>query len=588
MSFVALGRMFLSNGFNYWYSDYYNEYIDAYYTSFLSIIKMTTFVLEFKNGNMITVNNLAIQFGKRILFQDVNLKFTPGNCYGIIGANGAGKSTLLKALSGQMDPTHGTISLGAGERLSVLSQDHFAFDDFTVIDTVLMGHTVLWDIMKEKDALYNKADFSDADGIRVSELEEKFAELEGWNAESDAANLLSGLGIKEDLHYMLMKDLSGKQKVRVLLAKALFGQPDNLLLDEPTNDLDLETVMWLENYLSNFENTVLVVSHDRHFLDSVCTHTVDIDYGKVELFAGNYSFWYESSQLALRQQQQQNKKAEEKKKELMEFIQRFSANVAKSKQTTSRKKMLEKLNIEEIKPSSRRYPGIIFTPDREPGNKILEVKGLEKSIEETLLFKDVNFTVEKDDKIVFISRDPRAMTALFDIINGELKADDGTYEWGQTITTAYLPLDNSSFFNTDMNLVDWLAQFSEDTSEIYLKGFLGKMLFSGEEILKSASVLSGGEKMRCMIARMMMKNANTMVLDSPTNHLDLESIQAFNNTLRTFKGNILLSSHDHEFIETVCNRVIELTPKGIIDKMMDYDDYITDEKVAVLRTRLYS
>lgn len=588
LSFVALGRMFLSNGFNYWYSDYYNEYIDAYYTSFLSIIKMTTFVLEFKNGNMITVNNLAIQFGKRILFQDVNLKFTPGNCYGIIGANGAGKSTLLKALSGQMDPTHGTISLGAGERLSVLSQDHFAFDDFTVIDTVLMGHTVLWDIMKEKDALYNKADFSDADGIRVSELEEKFAELEGWNAESDAANLLSGLGIKEDLHYMLMKDLSGKQKVRVLLAKALFGQPDNLLLDEPTNDLDLETVMWLENYLSNFENTVLVVSHDRHFLDSVCTHTVDIDYGKVELFAGNYSFWYESSQLALRQQQQQNKKAEEKKKELMEFIQRFSANVAKSKQTTSRKKMLEKLNIEEIKPSSRRYPGIIFTPDREPGNKILEVKGLEKSIEETLLFKDVNFTVEKDDKIVFISRDPRAMTALFDIINGELKADDGTYEWGQTITTAYLPLDNSSFFNTDMNLVDWLAQFSEDTSEIYLKGFLGKMLFSGEEILKSASVLSGGEKMRCMIARMMMKNANTMVLDSPTNHLDLESIQAFNNTLRTFKGNILLSSHDHEFIETVCNRVIELTPKGIIDKMMDYDDYITDEKVAVLRTRLYS
>ena len=537
---------------------------------------------------MITVNNLAIQFGKRILFQDVNLKFTPGNCYGIIGANGAGKSTLLKALSGQMDPTHGTISLGAGERLSVLSQDHFAFDDFTVIDTVLMGHTVLWDIMKEKDALYNKADFSDADGIRVSELEEKFAELEGWNAESDAANLLSGLGIKEDLHYMLMKDLSGKQKVRVLLAKALFGQPDNLLLDEPTNDLDLETVMWLENYLSNFENTVLVVSHDRHFLDSVCTHTVDIDYGKVELFAGTYSFWYESSQLALRQQQQQNKKAEEKKKELMEFIQRFSANVAKSKQTTSRKKMLEKLNVEEIKPSSRRYPGIIFTPDREPGNKILEVKGLEKSIEGTLLFKDVNFTVEKDDKIVFISRDPRAMTALFDIINGELKADDGTYEWGQTITTAYLPLDNSSFFNTDMNLVDWLAQFSEDTSEIYLKGFLGKMLFSGEEILKSASVLSGGEKMRCMIARMMMKNANTMVLDSPTNHLDLESIQAFNNTLRTFKGNILLSSHDHEFIETVCNRVIELTPKGIIDKMMDYDDYITDEKVAVLRTRLYS
>lgn len=536
---------------------------------------------------MITVNNLAIQFGKRVLFQDVNLKFTPGNCYGIIGANGAGKSTFLKAISGQIDPNHGTIALGPGERLSVLSQDHFAFDEFTVMDTVLMGHTVLWDIMKEKDALYSKPDFSDADGIRVSELEEKFAELEGWNAESDAANLLSGLGIKEDLHYMMMKDLSGKQKVRVLLAKALFGKPDNLLLDEPTNDLDLETVMWLENYLSEFENTVLVVSHDRHFLDSVCTHTVDIDYGKTELFAGNYSFWYESSQLALRQQQQQNKKAEEKRKELMEFIQRFSANVAKSKQTTSRKKMLEKLNVEEIKPSSRRYPGIIFTPDREPGNKILEVRGLEKSVDGTLLFKDVDFTVEKDDKIVFLSRDPRAMTAFFEIINDVVKADKGTFEWGQTITTAYLPLDNSAFFNTDMNLIDWLAQFSEDTSELYLKGFLGKMLFSGEELLKSASVLSGGEKMRCMIARMMMKNANTMILDSPTNHLDLESIQAFNNTLKAFKGNILMSSHDHEFIETVCNRVIELTPNGIIDKMMDYDDYITDERVKALREKLY-
>ena len=536
---------------------------------------------------MITVNNLAIQFVKRVLFQDVNLKFTPGNCYGIIGANGAGKSTFLKAISGQIDPNHGTIALGPGERLSVLSQDHFAFDEFTVMDTVLMGHTVLWDIMKEKDALYSKPDFSDADGIRVSELEEKFAELEGWNAESDAANLLSGLGIKEDLHYMMMKDLSGKQKVRVLLAKALFGKPDNLLLDEPTNDLDLETVMWLENYLSEFENTVLVVSHDRHFLDSVCTHTVDIDYGKTELFAGNYSFWYESSQLALRQQQQQNKKAEEKRKELMEFIQRFSANVAKSKQTTSRKKMLEKLNVEEIKPSSRRYPGIIFTPDREPGNKILEVRGLEKSVDGTLLFKDVNFTVEKDDKIVFLSRDPRAMTAFFEIINDVVKADKGTFEWGQTITTAYLPLDNSAFFNTDMNLIDWLAQFSEDTSELYLKGFLGKMLFPGEELLKSASVLSGGEKMRCMIARMMMKNANTMILDSPTNHLDLESIQAFNNTLKAFKGNILMSSHDHEFIETVCNRVIELTPNGIIDKMMDYDDYITDERVKALREKLY-
>lgn len=536
---------------------------------------------------MITVNNLSVQFGKRTLFQDVNLKFTAGNCYGIIGANGAGKSTLLRVLSGAMDATHGTVSLGSGERLSVLSQDHFAFDEFTVLDTVLMGHTVLWDIMHERDTLYAKPDFSDEDGIRVSELEEKFAELEGWNAESDAANLLSGLGIKESLHGMLMKDLSGKEKVRVLLAKALFGKPDNLLLDEPTNDLDLDTVMWLENYLSNFENTVLIVSHDRHFLDSVCTHTVDIDFGKVELFAGNYSFWYESSQLALRQQQQQNKKAEERKKELLEFIQRFSANVAKSKQTTSRKKMLEKLNIEEIKPSSRRYPGIIFTPLREPGNKILEVKGLSKSVEGTLLFKDVNFTIEKDDKVVFLSRDPRAMSALFDIVCDCDKADEGTFEWGQTITTAYLPVDNTSFFNTDLNLVDWLAQFSDDTSELYLKGFLGKMLFSGEELQKSASVLSGGEKMRCMIARMMLRNANTMVLDSPTNHLDLESIQAFNNTLKGFKGNVLLASHDHEFIQTVCNRIIELTPNGIIDKMMDYDDYITDEKVKAMRERLY-
>ena len=529
-----------------------------------------------------------MQFGKRVLFQDVNLKFTQGNCYGIIGANGAGKSTLMRILSGQLSATHGTVQQGPGERMSVLSQDHFEFDEFTVMDTVLQGHTVLWAIMKEKDELYAKEDFSDADGIRASELEEKFAELNGWNAESDAAALLSGLGIKEDKHYMLMKDLSGKEKVRVLLAKALFGNPDNLLLDEPTNDLDLETVAWLENYLSNFENTVLVVSHDRHFLDSVCTHTLDIDYNKISLFAGNYSFWYQSSQLALRQQQQQNKKAEEKRKELMEFIQRFSANVAKSKQTTSRKKMLEKLNIEEIQPSSRRYPGIIFTPNREPGNKILEVKGLQASVDGELLFSDVNFAVEKNDKVVFLSRDPRAMTALFEIINGNRKADAGTYEWGQTITTAYLPLDNTAFFNTDMNLVDWLSQFSTDTSEIYLKGFLGKMLFSGEEVLKKASVLSGGEKMRCMIARMMMTDANTLVLDSPTNHLDLESIQAFNNTLQSFKGNILMSSHDHEFIQTVCNRVIELTPNGIIDKIMDFDDYLSDEKVQAAREKMYN
>ena len=537
---------------------------------------------------MIAVSNLGMQFGKRVLFQDVNLKFTQGNCYGIIGANGAGKSTLMRILSGQLTPTHGMIQQGPGERMSVLSQDHFEFDEFSVMDTVLQGHTVLWAMMSEKNALYAKPDFSDADGIRVSELEEKFAEMEGWNAESDAAALLSGLGIKEDKHYMLMKDLSGKEKVRVLLAKALFGNPDNLLLDEPTNDLDLETVAWLENYLSNCENTVLVVSHDRHFLDAVSTHTLDIDYNKITLFAGNYSFWYQSSQLALRQQQQANKKAEEKRKELMEFIQRFSANVAKSKQTTSRKKMLEKLNVEEIQPSSRRYPGIIFTPNREPGNKILEVKGLKATQDGDLLFDDVNFQIEKNDKVVFLSHDPRAMTALFEIINGNRKADAGTYDWGQTITTAYLPLDNTSFFNTDLNLVDWLCQYSNDSSEIYLKGFLGKMLFSGEEVLKKASVLSGGEKMRCMIAKMMMTDANTLVLDSPTNHLDLESIQAFNNTLQAFKGNILMSSHDHEFIQTVCNRVIELTPNGIIDKIMDFDDYLTDEKVQATRERMYN
>ena len=537
---------------------------------------------------MITVSDLAVQFGKRILFQDVNLKFTPGNCYGIIGANGAGKSTLLRTISGALEPTRGSITLGPGERLSVLSQDHYAFDEYTVMDTVLMGHSVLWAIMEEKNALYAKPDFSDEDGNRVAELEDKFAEMEGWNAESDAAMLLSGLGIKEDLHYKLMKELSGKEKVRVLLARALYGKPDNLLLDEPTNDLDLETVTWLEHYLSEYEQTVLVVSHDRHFLDSVCTHTVDIDFGRVQQFAGNYSFWYESSQLALRQQQQQNKKAEEKKKELEEFIRRFSANVAKSKQTTSRKKMLEKLNIEEIKASSRRYPGIIFTPDRDPGNKILEVKGLTAYADDgTLLFRDLNFNVEKDDKIVFISRDPRAMTALFQIINGEEKATEGTYEWGQTITEAYLPLDNSEYFNTDMNLVEWLSQFAADTNEVYLKGFLGRMLFSGEEILKSASVLSGGEKMRCMISRMMLKNANVLVLDSPTNHLDLESIQAFNNTLKVFKGNVLFTSHDHEFIQTVANRVIELTPNGIIDKIMDYDDYITDPTVAELKAKYY-
>ena len=536
---------------------------------------------------MIITNNLGIQFGKKILFQDVNLKFTAGNCYGIIGANGAGKSTLMRMLSGQLTPTHGTVTQGPGERMSVLAQDHFAFDDFSVIDTVLQGHSELWAVMKEKDAIYAKEDFSDADGVRASELEEKFAEMNGWNAESDAAALLSGLGVKEEFHYTMMKDMPAKAKVRVLLAQALFGNPDNLLLDEPTNDLDLDTVTWLENYLSNCENTVLVVSHDRHFLDAISTHTLDIDYHKITLYAGNYSFWYQSSQLALRQQQQQNKRAEEKKKELLEFIRRFSANVAKSKQTTSRKKMLEKLNIEEIQPSSRRYPGIIFTPEREPGNKILEVNGLSASIDGEILFKDLTFNVEKGDKIVFLSRDPRAMTAFFEIITGNRKADAGTFEWGQTITYSYLPLESDKFFDNDYNLVDWLAQYSDDTSEIYLKGFLGKMLFAGEDVLKKAKVLSGGEKRRCMISKMMMTNANTIILDTPTNHLDLESIQAFNNTLQAFKGIVLMSSHDHEFIQTVCNREIELTPNGIIDKMMDYDDYITDEKVLALREQYY-
>ena len=537
---------------------------------------------------MITVSNVSVQFGKRVLFNDVNLKFTSGNCYGIIGANGAGKSTFLRTISGDLAPTTGSIMLGPGERLSVLSQDHFKWDAYTVMDTVMMGHTVLWDIMKQREELYAKEDFTDEDGLKVSELEEKFAELDGWNAESDAAALLSGLGIKEDKHYVLMGELNNKEKVRVMLAQALYGNPDNLLLDEPTNDLDMETVTWLEDYLANFEHTVLVVSHDRHFLDSVCTHTVDIDYGKINLFAGNYSFWYESSQLALRQQQNQKAKAEEKKKELEEFIRRFSANVAKSKQTTSRKKMLEKLNVEEIKPSSRKYPGIIFTPEREPGNQILEVAGLTKTLEDgTVLFRDVNFNVEKGDKIVFLSHDPRAMTALFEIINGNMKPDAGTFNWGVTITTAYLPLDNTAFFNTDLNLVDWLSQFGEG-NEVYMKSFLGRMLFSGEEVLKKASVLSGGEKMRCMIARMQLRNANCLILDTPTNHLDLESIQAFNNNLKTYKGNILFSSHDHEFIQTVANRIIELTPNGIIDKMMEYDEYITSDHIKELRTKMYN
>ena len=536
---------------------------------------------------MINVSNLSIQFGKRILFQDVNLNFTPGNCYGIIGANGAGKSTFLKILSGEVENTKGTISMVPGERMSVLRQNHAEFDNHEVLVTVLMGHAELWQVMNEKDALYSKTEFTEEDGHKASELEEKFAEMNGWNAESEAASLLSGLGIREELHHALLRDLEGKDKVKVLLAQALFGRPDNLLLDEPTNDLDLDTVNWLEGYLSNFDNTVLVVSHDRHFLDSICTHIVDIDFGKIQLFSGNYSFWYESSQLALRQMQTQNKKIEERRKELQEFIARFSANASKSKQTTSRKKMLEKLNIEEIRPSTRKYPGIIFTPGREPGNSILEVSNLGKSINGTVLFRNLSFTMMKDDKIVFLSRNTRAMTALFEILKGHDEADEGTFVWGQTILKAYLPLEYDHLFQTDISLTDWLAQFSDDTSELYLRGYLGKMLFSGEEIYKKANVLSGGEKVRCMIARMMIRNANVMLLDSPTNHLDLESIQAFNNTLIRFKGNILMSSHDHEFIQTVCNRVIEIGPNGMIDKLMNYDDYINDERLKEQRQKLY-
>ncbi len=536
---------------------------------------------------MITLSNIAVQFGKRVLYKDVNMKFTNGNIYGVIGANGAGKSTLLKAISGELEPSKGTVELGPGERLSILSQDHFQYDQETVLNTVLMGHTTMWQVMQEREALYSKPDFTDEDGIRVAELEDKFAEMGGYTAESDAATLLSGLGIREQKHNLLMGQLSGKEKVRVMLAKALFGNPDNLLLDEPTNDLDLDTVQWLEQYLSEFEHTVLVVSHDRHFLDSVCTHTIDIDFGKVTMFAGNYSFWYQSSQLALRQAQNQKAKAEEKRKELEEFIRRFSANVAKSKQTTSRKKMLEKLNVEEIRPSTRKYPGIIFQMEREPGNQILEVEGLKAIAEDgTLLFDNVNFTIEKGDKVVFLSHDPRAMTALFEIINGNQQAAAGTYNWGITITTAYLPVDNTEFFQSELNLVDWLSQFGEG-NEVYFKSFLGRMLFSGEEVLKKVNVLSGGEKMRCMIARMQLKNANCLILDTPTNHLDLESIQAFNNNLKLYKGNILFSSHDHEFIQTVATRIIELTPNGTIDKLMDYDDYISDEHIKELKEKMY-
>jgi len=536
---------------------------------------------------MITVTNLAIQFGKRVLYKDVNVKFTHGNIYGVIGANGAGKSTLLKAISGELEPNKGTVELGPGERLSVLDQDHFKYDEFRVLDTVIMGHEPLWKNMKEREALYAKAEMTEDDGNRAAELEERFAEMDGWNAESDAAQMLSNLGIMDALHNKQMSELSNNEKVRVMLAKALFGHPDNLLLDEPTNDLDLDTVTWLEEYLGNVEQTVLVVSHDRHFLDAVSTQTVDIDFGKVTVFAGNYSFWYESSQLALRQAQNQKQKAEEKRKELEEFIRRFSANVAKSRQTTSRKKMLEKLNVEEIRPSSRKYPGIIFQMEREPGNQILEVENLKAvDTDGTVLFDHVNFNIEKGEKVVFLSHNPKAMTALFEIINGKRDPDQGSYKWGVTITTAYLPLDNTEFFKSDLNLVDWLSQFGVG-NEVQMKGYLGRMLFSGEDVLKKVNVLSGGEKMRCMIAKMQLKNANCLILDTPTNHLDLESIQAFNNNLIAFKGNILFSSHDHEFIETVANRIIELTPSGTIDKLMSYDDYIYDENIKEQRQRMY-
>ena len=536
---------------------------------------------------MITVTNLAIQFGKRVLYKDVNLKFTHGNIYGIIGANGAGKSTLLKAISGDLEPNKGSVEMGPGERLSVLEQDHFKYDEFRVMDTVLMGHQPLWENMKERERLYAKPEMTEEDGNRAADLELKFAEMNGWEAESNAAQLLQNLGVKEEQHNKLVGELSNTEKVRVMLAKALFGNPDNLLLDEPTNDLDLDTVEWLEEYLSNIEQTVLVVSHDRHFLDSVSTQTVDIDFGKVTMFAGNYSFWYESSQLALRQAQNQKMKAEEKKKQLEEFIRRFSANVAKSKQTTSRKKMLEKLNVEEIRPSSRKYPGIIFQMDREPGNQILEVEGLKACDEDgTVLFDNVNFNIEKGEKVVFLSHNPKAMTALFEIINGNRKADAGEYKWGVTITTAYLPLDNTEFFESDKNLVDWLSQYGPG-NEVAMKGYLGRMLFSGEEVLKKVNVLSGGEKMRCMIARMQLQNANCLILDTPTNHLDLESIQAFNNNLVAFKGNILFASHDHEFINTVANRIIELTPSGTIDKLMSYDEYIYDEVIKEQKAKMY-
>lgn len=537
---------------------------------------------------MITVSNLSLRYGKRILFEDVNVKFTPGNCYGIIGANGAGKSTFLKILSGEIDPSTGHVSITPGERMSVLKQNHYEFDSFPVLQTVIMGNKKLWNIMQEKDALYAKPDFSDADGERVGELEGLFAEMEGWNAESDAAELLSNLGVDEQLHTKLMNELSGKEKVRVLLAQALFGNPDILLLDEPTNDLDVETISWLENFLAEFNNTVIVVSHDRHFLDAVCTHVADIDFGKIQLFTGNYTFWYESSQLALRQRSDQNKKIEDKRKELQEFIERFSANASKSRQATSRKKLLEKLVVDDIKPSSRKYPGIIFRAERDCGDQILKVEDLSATADDgTVLFKNISFTVDKGDKIAILSREHLAVTAFFQIIADQQQAQSGQYTWGQTITRSYLPNENISFFKGDYNLIDWLRQFSKEKDETYIRGFLGKMLFSGEEVFKMSNVLSGGEKVRCMISRMMLTNANCLLLDEPTNHLDLETITAFNEALIEWKHNIILSSHDHTFTHSVANRLIEITPNGVIDKRMTYDEYLQDERVKAQRLKLY-
>ena len=541
-----------------------------------------------KFQSMLAVSNLSLRYGKRTLFDEVHLKFTSGNCYGVIGANGAGKSTFLKILSGEIDPTGGEVIITPGERMSVLSQNHFAFDQYPVLETVLMGNKKLWEVMKAKEDIYAKADFSDADGEKAAELEVIFAEMDGWNAESDAANMLSGLGIKETEHHRLMVDLSGKEKVRVLLAQALFGNPEILLLDEPTNDLDVDTIAWLENFLADFENIVIVVSHDRHFLDAVCTHIVDIDFSKIQLYTGNYTFWYESSQLALRQRSDQNKKMEDKRKELQEFVERFSANASKSRQATSRKKLLDKLVIDNIQPSTRKYPGIIFRAERDCGDQILAVENLAKTSDEgVLLFKDVSFRLIKGDKVAIISKEHLAISSFFDIIMNELPADAGVVEWGSTITKAYLPNNNAKYFNSDDNLVDWLRQYSTDKDETYVRGFLGKMLFSGEEVLKKCNVLSGGEKVRCMTSRMMLANANCLVLDEPTNHLDLESITAFNNALKDWKHVALFTSHDHEFVQTVANRIIEITPKGIIDKRMSYDEYISDKAIKEQRASMY-